>query len=510
MVVEDASEFAVCRVEWVTGLQGWTNGGQVGRRLVSEGAGRVWGMDDERLAGRWMVRGRVRFSCLGWLAVGCVGVLVLVGGVGGAESGQFVVPGERGEPGWEFGYWDLFVADEAGYHFGFAERPGVLGGEDADGNPTTMAADAGLTQTGTDTAFVTSSGAIYSFSETTSFRVDYAKVASEPVASVVFQTLTGGRRFELENIRLNYTTVGGEVVSLAPRLKGLDDPQTGAFAERLVSAFQWDLIGRDVQSFRLVFGAPGSSMPLWEAQLDVARGGDFVPVLGYVLIPRSLPVVRFQAAGRVIPVVAAGAETRFFRPGTTVRLAGVPTAGFASAGWVVDGAVVEQALLDVVFGEADAVVAAVFAPLSYGTWRTHWFDHANAILGLPADHLNDDVSGPEADPDGDGAKNFAEFAFGGDPYVPDAGNRSLEVSDAISGSGEGGPRLTYRRPASDAAMIDYVLQGSSDLRGWEPVGAVVESRELEPTGYWRLTVREVTGEGAAPHPFLRLTASVRP
>ena len=466
-------------------------------------------MEDERQSGGHS-GARVGPSLLGWLGAVCAGIVSWGGAASGAESGRFVVPEGRGGVGWEFGYWDLFVADEAGYHYGFAERPGVLGGEDEEGNGTTLLGDAGLTQTGTATAFVTSSGAIYSFSEATSFRVDYGRVAEEPVTRVVFQTLTGGRRFELDNIRLNYTISGGEVVSVAPKRKALDDPQTGAFAERLVSAFEWDLGGLGVQAFRLVFGAPGSSMPMWEAQLDVERGGGGGPVLGYVLLPRALPTVRFQSAGRVVPMVADGEETRFYRPGAVVRLRGVPSGGFVHAGWLRDGMIVEEAMVDVVFGEADEVVAAVFAPLGYETWRAHWFDHANALLGVPADHLNDAVSGAEADPDGDGATNFEEFAFGGDPYVPDAAVRRHVAGAWSSTDGKGGPLLTYRQPASEAVAVTYRLEGSFDLIEWAGVEAVVESRQLEATGYWRVSVRESAGEGGAVRPFLRVSAISRP
>ena len=51
--------------------------------------------------------------------------------------------------------------------------------------------------------------------------------------------------------------------------------------------------------------------------------------------------------------------------------------------------------------------------VSYNAWRDTEFNPSQA-----ADPL---VSGPEADPDLDGFDNLEEFAFGGDPLVPDAG-----------------------------------------------------------------------------------------
>jgi surface-anchored protein len=52
------------------------------------------------------------------------------------------------------------------------------------------------------------------------------------------------------------------------------------------------------------------------------------------------------------------------------------------------------------------------AAISYDNWRLAEFSAQQA-----ADPM---VSGPEADPDNDGFANLEEFAFGGDPLVPDA------------------------------------------------------------------------------------------
>jgi len=450
----------------------------------------------------------------GWAAVMGVGCILDTGRVVGAEAGQFVVPGIRlgvtggGGVGTLFGYWDLFVADDEGYNFGMPNLPGLLGGEDEVGNPSTLTVGAALFQTGTDSAFVTSSGAIYSFSESTAFRVEYTASHEETVTNVIFQTLTGGRRFDLEDIWLEYLSEGeGEprTVRRAPEFKALDDPQTGAFAERLVSAFQWDLSGRGVRGFQLVFSAPGSSMPLWEAQLDVVMGSPFQQQLGRLLRGEARPLLQFQVAGRIDTNMPSGAETRFHLPAAVLRLTGVPTMGFAHAGWHSDGAIQETSELEVVFGNDDVPVTAIFAPLSYSTWRTYWFQHANAVLGTPADHLNDALSGMAADPDGDGAENFAEFAFGGDPYVADASVRELP-----SGVADAAPLLAYRQPASAQVGVTYQLFASETLVDWVPVDMVVVSRELDTTGYWRVTVREATTGDTAARPSLRLQASLKP
>jgi len=52
------------------------------------------------------------------------------------------------------------------------------------------------------------------------------------------------------------------------------------------------------------------------------------------------------------------------------------------------------------------------ATVSYTAWRDTEF--------TPLQASDPTVSGPQADPDGDGFVNLSEFAFGGDPLVPDA------------------------------------------------------------------------------------------
>ncbi len=51
-------------------------------------------------------------------------------------------------------------------------------------------------------------------------------------------------------------------------------------------------------------------------------------------------------------------------------------------------------------------------PGSYGDWLLHWF--SDGQLANPV------ITGPDSDPDADGAPNLAEFAVGGNPTMPDA------------------------------------------------------------------------------------------
>jgi len=69
-----------------------------------------------------------------------------------------------------------------------------------------------------------------------------------------------------------------------------------------------------------------------------------------------------------------------------------------------------SSLLPVYFGVEQWKIPA--ATVSYTAWRDTEFTAQQA-----ADPL---ISSPQADPDGDGFANLQEFAFGGDPLVPDA------------------------------------------------------------------------------------------
>jgi len=69
-----------------------------------------------------------------------------------------------------------------------------------------------------------------------------------------------------------------------------------------------------------------------------------------------------------------------------------------------------SSLVPVYFGVEEWQIPAT--TISYENWRMAEFTDQPTVDAL--------VSGPEADPDDDGFDNLEEFAFGGDPLVPDA------------------------------------------------------------------------------------------
>ena len=86
------------------------------------------------------------------------------------------------------------------------------------------------------------------------------------------------------------------------------------------------------------------------------------------------------------------------------------------------------------------------------TWRTNQFTNT---LNNPA------ISSNDADPDGDGLKNLAEFYYALDPHQPDASNGHLPTVFA----GADGPRLQFiRRQEPGTAVL--LCEFSTDLSQW--------------------------------------------
>lgn len=446
------------------------------------------------------------------LLAAAAGFLVSGGGgiVHAQSAGQFVIPGIRAGGGTEFAYWDLFKKPAtSSYNYNYLNPPALGGGFDDDDNTTNLLAPrTSLVQNGSATCFITSSGALYDFAEPTAFETRYAQAAEATgeVTNVIFQTQTGGVRFDLNNIRLVYTDSGGTPVSLAAQYKALDDPQTGSFAERLVSAFQWNLTGKEVHDFHLVFSSPGSSMPLWQAQLDVVSGAPFVQELGYLLFTSSRPNTRYGRAGLIDKNLPSGAEERFFLPGTTLHLTGEASPGWAHTGWIFKGVVSSAATLPVTFSDSDLSVTALFAPDNYDDWREAMFFHSNPTVGQPPDNTNAAISGPAADPDSDGANNFAEFAFGGDPYTADPAQMRPEAGlEEISG--EHYAAVTFRQgTGGEFPEIVYTPRTSTNLQTWQTNTTTEVRRVLQNDGTTLVTVRSNSPLSATPRLFFSIKA----
>ena len=422
-------------------------------------------------------------------------------GVCHAQSGSFIIPTIRANGGTDFAYWDLFrrpPGSSTSANFNFPNPPALIDGrgEDDDGNPTTaFASRTVLRQTGTPTAFITSSGAIYSFSDPLAVVVPYmapAELTGE-VTNVIFQSMTGGARLNVNSVFLRYQDSGGQTVDLLPVFRALDDPQTGAFSERIISAFQWNLTGLNLRQFTIVFDGP-TSMPLWEAQLDAVVGTPFVQELGYLLSTRVRPGVRFGRPGRIDTNLPLSADGRFFLADEVLNLTGEPEPGWQATGWFYDGEVTSGGNLPLVFPARDILVTALFAPLSYADWRELSFFRFNGLLGTANDHTNDAVSAALVDHDADGLNNAGEYAFAGNPYAADVARTQPQMV-MVDVAGVPHPAIRYRGNGLPVGAGDVVqtAQISTQSGIWTDNGqqavAVEVARELQPDGSVLVTER---------------------
>jgi len=119
--------------------------------------------------------------------------------------------------------------------------------------------------------------------------------------------------------------------------------------------------------------------------------------------------------------------------------------------------------------------------------------------GLQTSPIKANISGPAADPDGDGIPNFAEYALGLEPNHPDSGvlQTKLELNQANSGFHGS---FTHPTVLSD---VEFAWEESTDLIHWQPsqpkrAAPVDEPPAFWTTEYWFFRV------DAAEHKFVRL------
>lgn len=437
--------------------------------------------------------------------------------------GDFIIPPNRANNGTRFSYWQAY-APAGQTTFNRAHLPNLVPtlGDDADPvNYSNWNENIALYQIGVGQAFVLSGGyGIYYFDGITKFRISYTHSGEDDVKGVLLQFQMAGTVGQ-DSVELHYTPEGASTETvLKPDFKGLDNPGTNAFAERIVYAYEWNLTGKGVKNYDLYFAAGGSSNPLYLTQVDTTVTPAFDQALGYLLVGRAYPSLRSGAPGKSVPDSEAVTETRFFKAGESIPMVPVPETGFEQVGWVSPaGQVVDAAgPYTVTFSETepgDLTLGTIFSPATWSTFRDTYFNHAfvHGTENIPDESTDDTKSGPAVDRDGDGLSNFHEYAFGGQPYTQDA-DAMTPVPGKATVEGVEYPTITYRRRAALVSDLSYVVEVSSDLvtwkRGTEAEPVVVQTNgPLAMDGTRTVTARSLTPAAGGPL-FLRVKAETLP
>ena len=198
---------------------------------------------------------------------------------------NYLLPSFADAPNTEYSAWDIFYVANSDPNYpdfaapngiyesasvaGFTPPPGS-----SPGNPSAFwhAENPTITQTVPEIAFVIApaiTGNIYSFRGPTSFSLEDS--APFPVATVVFQFQTAGNLVDFGSIKLVYDDNGTEVV-LGPDeyIREYESDTSGFGGSGNRNALQWDLTGRNVSSYEVIWRASGSSMSLQEVTLDTS------------------------------------------------------------------------------------------------------------------------------------------------------------------------------------------------------------------------------------------------
>ncbi|MBK8479431.1 MAG: hypothetical protein IPL39_25050 [Opitutaceae bacterium] len=126
-------------------------------------------------------------------------------------------------------------------------------------------------------------------------------------------------------------------------------------------------------------------------------------------------------------------------------------------------------------------------PPSYAAWRTANFSGT--------DLTNDEISGPNADPDRCGLTNFARYAFA----LPARGPVANPIVLDTTGSGDARVlTLTFPRRAEATDLI-YTLESSTDLFTWTAVPGRTYTAGSDP-----IIAQDAVAMGEASRRFLRL------
>ena len=152
---------------------------------------------------------------------------------------------------------------------------------------------------------------------------------------------------------------------------------------------------------------------------------------------------------------------------------------------------------DYTVGSPNTATVYIASEVGYDAWRAAHF--------TDAEFTNDLVSGPNADPDGDGIPNLLEYALGLDPKTANVGG--LPQPQIVTVNGQDYLSMTVAKPQT-ASDVTYSAEVSGDLLSWDSSPADVSTtvQPNTPAGFDTLTFQDQTpmGTGNGGRRFLRL------
>lgn len=211
-----------------------------------------------------------------------------------------------------------------------------------------------------------------------------------------------------------------------------------------------------------------------------------------VAMENTAPVLTASTIAASVSPAGAGSigGTGIFENGTAASLTATPSSGYGFVGWSENGTLAGSAAAYGFTVNGSRTLVANFQAASLTTFKSSFFTSAELA--------NDTVSGPAADPDGDGYTNLLEYALGTNPKHADQPAQQSALVD-------GNLALTYTR-SKTAADLAYIVEVSNDLQTWKSGASDISiATVLNDDGYTQtLRVKDLRAPSSIEPRFMRL------